>query len=95
MTARLSITSLAAAVVLAMAASPAFALSDDVHTVNQMRAANIANAKKLLDQEGGSRVVFKVDADALRTATMTGERGRAMREIRSSIYTCGIFAIPV
>jgi preprotein translocase subunit SecD len=74
MNARLSIKSLAAAVALALATSPAFALSDDALAVNKMRAANIANAKKLLEQEGGSRVVFKVDGDALREATMTDLR---------------------
>jgi len=74
MNTRLSIGSLATAFVLAVSASPACALSDDAHAVNQMRAANIANAKKLLDQEGGSRIVFKVDAAALREAVMTDLR---------------------
>ena len=71
MNARLRIAGFFAAFVLALAASPALALSDDAHAINKMRAASIANAQKLLDQEGGSRIVFKVDADALREAVMT------------------------
>ena len=44
-----------------------------------MRAANLVNAKKLLDQEGGSRIVFKVDADALREAMGTDLRDEVFK----------------
>jgi preprotein translocase subunit SecD len=71
MNARSSITRFGAALVLTLAAAPVLAASDDALAVNKMRVANIANAKKLLEQQGGSRVVFKVDADALRAAMMT------------------------
>src|SRR6185437_11879330 len=79
MNARVRITGFFAAFVLALAASPAFALSDEAHAINKMRAANIVNAQKLLDQQGGSRIVFKVDADALREAVMTELRDDAFK----------------
>jgi preprotein translocase subunit SecD len=44
-----------------------------------MRAANLLNAKKLLDQQGGSRIVFKVDADALREAMVTDLRDEVFK----------------
>lgn len=74
MNARVRIAGFIAAFVLAFAASQALAASDDAQAINQMRVANIANAKKLLDQQGGARIVFKVDADALREAVMTDLR---------------------
>ncbi len=74
MNARVRIAGFIAAFVLAFAASQALAASDDAQAINQMRVANIANAQKLLDQQGGARIVFKVDADALREAVMTDLR---------------------
>ena len=41
--------------------------------------AGRGNAQKLLDQEGGSRIVFKVDADALREAMMTDLRDEVFK----------------
>ncbi|HEY3680185.1 MAG TPA: preprotein translocase subunit SecD [Bradyrhizobium sp.] len=77
------VTRLAAALMLAFAAPPVIAASasDDAHTVNKMRVANVANAQKLLDQEGGSRIVFKVDDDALREAMMTDLRDEVFKTL--------------
>ena len=81
MNARIRITGFVATLMLAFAASPVIAApaSDDALAVNKMRAANIVNARKLLDQEGGSRVVFKVDGDALREAMITDLRDEVFR----------------
>jgi preprotein translocase subunit SecD len=79
MTTRTSITGLIAVLALALAASPLLAASDDAQAVNKMRVANIANAQKLLDQQGGSRVVFKIDDDALRQAMMTDLRDEVFK----------------
>jgi preprotein translocase subunit SecD len=76
---RVRITGLMAAFMLTFAASPVIAASDDARAINQMRAANLLNAKKLLDQQGGSRVVFKVDADALREAMATDLRDEVFK----------------
>jgi preprotein translocase subunit SecD len=78
---RVRITGLIAAVMLAFAASPVIAASDDARAINQMRAANLLNAKKLLDQQGGSRIVFKVDADALREAMVTDLRDEVFKTL--------------
>jgi len=81
MNARIRITGFVATLMLAFAASPVIAApaSDDALAVNKMRAANIVNARKLLDQEGGSRVVFKVDGDALREAMITDLRDEVFK----------------
>ena len=78
---RVRITGLMAAFMLTFAASPVIAASDDARAINQMRAANLLNAKKLLDQQGGSRIVFKVDADALREAMMTDLRDEVFKTL--------------
>jgi preprotein translocase subunit SecD len=67
--------------VLGLAASPVLAASDDAQALNKMRAADIAYAQKLLDQDGGSRIVFKVDADALRDAVMTDLRDEIFKTL--------------
>ena len=79
MSVRIRITGFIAALVLAFAASAALAASDDALAVNKMRVANVANAQKLLDQEGGSRILFKVDGDALREAMMTDLRDEVFK----------------
>ena len=76
---RVRITGLMAAFMLTFAASPVIAASDDARAINQMRVANLLNAKKLLDQQGGSRIVFKVDADALREAMVTDLRDEVFK----------------
>jgi preprotein translocase subunit SecD len=76
---RVRITGLMAAFMLTFAASLVIAASDDARAINQMRVANLLNAKKLLDQQGGSRIVFKVDADALREAMVTDLRDEVFK----------------
>jgi preprotein translocase subunit SecD len=81
MNARVRITGFIAAIMLAFAASPVIAApaSDDALAVNKMRVAAVVNAQKLLDQEGGSRILFKVDDDALREAMMTDLRDEVFK----------------
>ncbi len=78
---RVRITGLMAAFMLTFAASPALAASDDALAANKMRVANVVNAQKLLDQQGGSRIVFKVDADALREAMVTDLRDEVFKTL--------------
>jgi len=78
---RVRIAGLIGAFMLALAASPVIAApaSDDALAVNKMRTARVADAQKLLDQQGGSRLVFKVDADVLREAMMTDLRDEVFK----------------
>src|SRR5665213_3753792 len=79
MSERIRVTGFIAALVLAFAASAALAASDDALAVNKMRVANVANAQKRLDQEGGSRILFKVDGDALHEAMVTDLRDEVFK----------------
>jgi preprotein translocase subunit SecD len=54
-----------ASAVFSATAAPA---PDDAKEVARTRAAIVANADKALASQGGSRIVFKVDADALHDA---------------------------
>ena len=60
-----------ATVTLSAIAAPA---PDDAQEVVRIRAAIAANADKALATQGGSRILFKVDADALREAMVTDLR---------------------
>lgn len=76
-------TGLVVAFILASAALPAMSAprapaSDDAQAVDRMRAAIAVNAGKLLETQGGSRVVFKVDGAALHEAVVT--------ELRDDLY---------
>jgi preprotein translocase subunit SecD len=80
---RAGTTGLIVAFMLACAAWPAISAprspaSDDAQTVERMRAVIAANAAKLLETQGGSRIVFKVDTAALREAVVT--------ELRDDLY---------
>ncbi|WMT78699.1 preprotein translocase subunit SecD [Bradyrhizobium sp. Ash2021] len=83
---RAGTTGLIVAFVLAFAASPAMsaprAASDDAQAVDKMRAAAVANAAKLLDTQGGSRIVFKVDSAALHEAVVTDLRDDLYKILR-------------
>jgi preprotein translocase subunit SecD len=75
------------AFILASAALPAIAAprapaSDDAQAVDRMRAAIVANAGKLLETQGGSRIVFKVDTAALHEAVVTDLRDDLYRILR-------------
>ena len=56
--------------------------SDDAQEVDKMRAANAANAEKALAKQGGSKIMFKVDAAALREAVVTELRDDLYRTVR-------------
>ncbi len=78
---------LIAAFILASAALPAISAprapaSDDTQAVERMRAAMAVNAGKLLETQGGSRIVFKVDTAALHEAVVTELRDDVYRILR-------------
>ena len=83
---RAGTTGLVVAFILASAAWPAMsaprAASDDAQTVERMRATIAANAAKLLETQGGSRIVFKVDTAALHEAVVTELRDDVYRILR-------------
>ena len=58
------------------------AASDDAQAVDKMRAAIAANAEKALAKQGGSKILFKVDAAALREAVVTELRDDLYRTVR-------------
>ena len=72
---RATTAGLVVAFVLACAAWSANAASgaptDDAREVDRMRAANAADAAKAIEKQGGSRILFKVDAAALREEMVT------------------------
>jgi preprotein translocase subunit SecD len=72
------------ALMLASAAGSAIAAprSDDAQAVDKMRAAVAANAEKALARQGGSKIMFKVDAGALREAMVTELRDDLYRTVR-------------
>jgi preprotein translocase subunit SecD len=72
---------LASATLSAMSA-PGAPASDDAREVDRTRAAIAANAGKLLEKQGGSRILFKVDAGALREAMVTDLRDDVYRILR-------------
>jgi preprotein translocase subunit SecD len=71
---------LASAVSSAVAAPGA--ASDDAQMIDKARAAIAANAEKALAKQGGSKILFKVDAAALREAVVTELRDDLYRTIR-------------
>lgn len=71
-----------ASATLSAIAAPGAPASDDAREVDRMRAANAANAGKLLEKQGGSGIVFKVDAGALREAMVTDLRDDVYRIVR-------------
>jgi preprotein translocase subunit SecD len=75
------------AFILASAALPAMSApgapaSDEAQETDRMRAAVAANAGKLLEKQGGSRIRFKVDAGALQEAMVTDLRDDVYRILR-------------
>jgi preprotein translocase subunit SecD len=72
------------AFMLASAAGSAIAAprSDDALAVDKMRAAIAANAEKALAKQGGSKILFKVDAAASREAVVTELRDDVYRTVR-------------
>ncbi len=84
---RAGITGLIVAFIFACAAWPATAAPrapppDDAKSVDKVEAMIAANAEQALAQQGGSRLLFKVDADALREAMVTDLRDDVVRILR-------------
>jgi preprotein translocase subunit SecD len=87
MNGRAKTTGLIVAFILATAALSAMAAPrapapDDAQEVDRIRAAIAANAEKALEQQGGSRILFKVDAGALHEAMVTDLRDDVYRILR-------------
>lgn len=70
----------ACGVALIAAIAPHAAMADQA--VDKMRAANAATTAKMLEKQGGSRILFKVDATALREAMTTELRDEAYQTVR-------------
>jgi preprotein translocase subunit SecD len=82
---------LASAMGSAMAAPRAAA--DDAQEVVKIRATVAAGAEKALEKQGGSRLVFKVDADALHEVVVTDLRDDAYRILREGRIPFSGFAM--
>lgn len=82
MTVRTMLKAFTAALFLASATLPALAASDAAKDVDRMRAQVAAAAEKALVQQGGSRIVVRVDTDGLREATLTQLRDDLYRIAR-------------
>jgi preprotein translocase subunit SecD len=70
------------AFMLAAAAGPALAASDDAQQVDKMVAKVAAYAENAIQTQGGSRILFRVDAGALREAMLTELRDDVYRIVR-------------
>jgi len=68
--------------ILASAAGPALAASDEAQQVDKIVAKIAADAEKAIQTQGGSRVLFRVDAGALREAMLTELRDDVYRIVR-------------
>jgi preprotein translocase subunit SecD len=84
---RTGATGVIVAYILACAAWPASSAprasaSDDAQAVERMRAARAVDAEKLIETQGGSRIVFKVDAAALHEAIATDLRDDVYKILR-------------
>jgi preprotein translocase subunit SecD len=75
----------------AMAAPRAGA--DDLQEVDRIRAVIAANAEKALQKQGGSRLLFKVDADALHAAVVTELRDDVLKILREGRIPFSGFAM--
>lgn len=78
---RIRMAGLCAGLVLASAPLLPVTASADAQ-LDKMRATTAANAAKALETQGGSRIVFKVDAAALREAVVTEMRDDLYRILR-------------
>jgi preprotein translocase subunit SecD len=74
-----------------LAAARGFA-PDIALQLEKLRAAQATNAEAALRQQGGSRILLKVDADALREAILTGLRDDVRRVLREERIPLGGFA---
>jgi preprotein translocase subunit SecD len=78
-------------------AAPNATKPDDTETlerdVDRMGAAIAVGAQKLLDKQGGSRILFGVDAGALHEAMLTELRDGLRRILREERIPFGNFAV--
>jgi preprotein translocase subunit SecD len=74
-----------------LAAARGFA-PDIEHWLEKIRAGQAISAEAALRQQGGSRILLKVDADALREAILTGLRDDVRRVLREERIPLGGFA---
>ena len=77
---RLGMLIAAYSIALLAGLAPRAAVADQA--VDKMRAANAATTAKMLEKQGGSRILFKVDAAALREAIATELRDEAYQTVR-------------
>jgi preprotein translocase subunit SecD len=71
-----------ASVALWAIAAPRAPAPDDAQEVDRIRAAIAAGAGKAIEKHGGSRILFKVDTDALHEAVVTDLRDDVYRILR-------------
>ena len=76
---------------LALASARGFA-PDIEHWLEKVRAGQATSAEAALRQQGGSRILLKVDADALREAILMGMRDDVRRLLREARIPLGGFA---
>ena len=69
------------------------AAADDAQAVGKIRATVAAGAEKALEKQGGSRIVFKVDTDALHEAVVTDLRDDVYRVLREGRIPFSGFAV--
>jgi preprotein translocase subunit SecD len=84
---------LSASALLSMIAAPDLATADDAQVVEKARATIAASAEKAMEKLGGSRILFKVDADALREAMVTELRDNVLRILREERIPYAGFAL--
>jgi preprotein translocase subunit SecD len=85
MTMRAGMTGLVVALIFASPAWPGMSApraADDAQNVDKAQATIATSAEKALEQQGGSRIVFKVDADALHEEMVTALRDDVVRILR-------------
>jgi preprotein translocase subunit SecD len=75
-------TALLVAFILASATLSATSAPNPAQNEERIRAAVAAAVKQTLEMQGGSRLVFKVDSDALREAVVTDLRDDVVRIVR-------------
>jgi preprotein translocase subunit SecD len=88
-------TGLLAAFILASATLSAISAPapNPAQDVERIRAAMMAAAEKALETQGGSRILFKVDSDALREAVVTDLRDDVVRTLREDRIPYGGLAM--
>jgi preprotein translocase subunit SecD len=92
-TAGLIVVFILASAALSVIAAPRTPATDDASQVDKIRATIAAGAGKALEKQGGSRILFKVDAGALREAMITDLRDDVYRILREGRIPFAGFAV--